>query len=144
MDGLPGRRHRVALCSWMSQAGPKGCSVIAVLTSFYRWLKTPVIEHCDDDRPFRLRWASLFLLAGGWGVYLISAIAGMMLVKAQVPIHGWADLLSGHEVTYARPLLQWARTACEAVGGATFFAGLASVAFFDRRDGIKIWTLDRQ
>ncbi|MDB5324696.1 MAG: hypothetical protein JWM57_265 [Phycisphaerales bacterium] len=144
MDGLPGRRHRVAPCSWMSRAGPTRCSLIAVLTSLYRWLKTPVIEHCDDDRPFRLRRASLLLLAGGWGVYLISAVAGILLVKAQVPIHGWAELLSGRDVSSAQPVLQWARTVCESIGGATFFAGLASVAFFDRRDGIQIWTLDRQ
>lgn len=118
--------------------------MIAVLTSFYHWLKTPVIEYCDDDRPFRLRRASFLLLAGGWGVYLISAIAGILLVKAQLPIHGWADLLAGRDFAGAQPVLQWARTACEAAGGASFFAGLASVAFFDRRDGIRIWTLDRR
>lgn len=116
------------------------------MKSLIGWLKQPVIEHCDDDRPFRLRRASFLLLAGGWGIYLISCLAGIVLVRANVPIQGWAGLLAGHDTAAfsSHWVTQCVRTLCEAVGGLTFFAGLFSVAFFDRRDGIKIWTLDRQ
>jgi hypothetical protein len=102
--------------------------------SLIAWLKQPVFEHREFDRPFRLRRASLLLLGGGWVVFLISCLAGLAIVQSHVPIVGWADLLQSPAGSFSRPVLQWTRTLCEAVGGILFFAGLASVAIGDHRD----------
>lgn len=113
---------------------------VVVLMSLITWLTQPVVEHHEDERPFRLRRASVLLLGGGWVVFLISCLAGIVIVRQHVPIVGWADLLSGPSSLSSRPGLQWTRTVCEAIGAVSFFAGLASVALFDRRDGVRVRT----
>ncbi len=103
-----------------------------MFTSLFRWLITPVLNESSVDRPLRVRRVSLLLLAGGWTIFLVSCLSGIVLVRSGVPIHSWGDLLASGNVSHA--LTQWTRTLAEAVGGVLFFAGLFSVEFFDRRD----------
>jgi len=127
--------------AFMDEPGQANEVRVAFISQTRRWLTRPVIEDSGFDRPFRLRRASLLLLVGGWAVFLGSILIGAWLVHQRVPLHGIADLWGGGDFI-VNATSQWARHAAEAVGAASFFAGLASVPLFDRRDRIPVWRVD--
>jgi hypothetical protein len=113
--------------------------IVPVIATVCRWLATPVVEDFGIDRPFRLRRISLLLLAGGWATFLVSCLLGLYLVRQGVRLHNAADLLTGVTSAGEYCALQWACRLTEALGAASFFAGLGSVTFFDKRDRIPVW-----
>ena len=70
------------------------------MMSLYRrmgnWLGEPLIEHVEDDRPFRLRRASALMLAIGWAGFAIACVAGSVTLQAVTGVMFVAGLMSVH------------------------------------------------
>ncbi|MGN6505709.1 MAG: hypothetical protein ACTHM6_09110 [Tepidisphaeraceae bacterium] len=117
-----------------------------------RWLGHCVIEHAGEDRPFRLRRVSLLLLSAGWCAFLGSCLLSVWIIRHNLPLVSFAELLHGSRAAVfdalpeaQRQLLQgifWMTQGLQWAGAALFFGGLGSVAFFDKRDGVPAYSAD--
>ncbi len=60
------------------------------------WLGEPLIEHTEDERPFRLRRASALLLAIGWAGFAIACMLASMSLQVVTGVVFMAGLMSVH------------------------------------------------
>ena len=110
-----------------------------LLIQIKRWFTTPVVEHFDIDRPFRLRRVSLQLIIAGWVTFLVSILVGLWLTRHGLAIAGYHELFStllggGMAEKFGDFAIQAFGKATEIAGAALFIGGMISVAMFDKID----------
>ena len=95
---------------------------------------------------------SLLLLSAGWCAFLGSCLLSVWIIRHNLPLVSFAELLHGSRAAVfdalpeaQRQLLQgifWMTQGLQWAGAALFFGGLGSVAFFDKRDGVPAYSAD--